>query len=192
MLNKFKLLLISTCTMWTILLIKTLSLPICLTFWKGFEWVPLKTIFCPSNIVAFVSAICILLGGWSLWILNNKLKGSPISLSIKIKNYTDQSQDYVNSLATLITMFAVLIVKYDTYQDLLVLMVMLAIIYVCYTQTNLYYANPIMALLKYKIAKVETNPECMELPTDSIVLYKGEKKDNVIPYHVADNIYIVI
>lgn len=192
MLNKFKLWLISTSTMWAILLVKTWKVPLCLTFWQGFEWAPTNVIFCPSNIVAYISLICILLGGWSLWMLNYKLKGSPTSLPVHIKNTTDESKDYVNSLATLTTMFAVLIVNYETYQDLLVLIVMLTIIYVCYTQTNLYYANPIMALLKYKIAKVETNVECKELPSGSIILYKGDLKDRMMPYYVADNVYIVL
>jgi hypothetical protein len=164
----------------------------CLTFWQGFEWAPIKVIFCPSNIVAYISLICILLGGLSLWTLNYKLKGAPTSLPIQIKKITDESQDYVNSLATLTTVFAVLIVDYETYQDLLVLILMLTIIFVCYTQTNLYYANPIMALLNYKIAKVETSEECKELPSGSIVLYKGNLKERMTPYYVADNVYIAL
>lgn len=194
MLNKFQLWLISTSAMWGILLVKTWRVPICLRFWRGFEWAPIEVIFSPSNIVAYISVFFLIMGCWSLWILKHTLKGAPTSLPINISKIKDKRHDYVNSLATLITLFAVLISNYETFRDLFLLILMIVIIYVCYTQTNLYYANPIMAVLKYKIAEVETNPECKELPSGAIVLYKGELKDNdiVTPYYVADNVYIVV
>lgn len=41
----------------------------------------------------------------------------------------------------------------------------------------------------FKIAVVKTNDN-NKLPDGSIVLYKGNLKERVEPYHVADNIYI--
>lgn len=194
MLNKFMLWLISTSAMWVILLIKTWNVPICWTFWQGFEWAPIKIIFSPTNIVAYISIVCLLMGYWSMKVMNNKLEGSPSSLPVTIIKRTDKNQDYINSLASLVTLFAVLMVEYENWRDLLMLIVMLIVIFVCYTQTNLYYSNPIMALLKYKIAEVETKINCKELPSGSIVLYKGEINDNdvVTPYYVADNVYIIV
>ncbi len=194
MLNKFRLWIISTSAMWAIMLIKTWKIPVCWTFWQGFEWAPIKVIFSPTNIVAYISMICLLIAARSLWTLYNKLEGSPTSLPIIIKAINDRSQEYINSLATLVTLFAVLIVNYETWRDLLILMIMLVAIYLCYTRTNLYYANPIMALLKYKIAEVETETNCKELPSGSVVLYKRKINigDKVSPYHVSDNVYILV
>ena len=194
MFNKFRLWLISTSAMWAIILIKTWNVPICWTFWQGFEWAPIKIILSPSNIVAYISIVCLLIGSYYFWIYNKKLEGSPTSLPIMIKKITDRSQDYINSLATLVTLFAVVIVNYETWRDLLILMIMLAVIFISYTRTNLYYANPIMALLEYKIAEVETYTDCKELPSGSVVLYRRDLNvgDNVSPYYVADNVYILI
>ena len=194
MLNKFRLWLISTSAMWSVILIKTWKVPICWTFWQGFEWAPIGVIFSTSNIVAYMSIVCLLIGYHYLRIYDKRLDGSPTSLPIIIKEITDRSQDYINSLATLVTLFAVLIVNYETWRDLLVLAIMLAVIFVSYTQTNLYYANPVMALLKYKIAEVQTHADCKELPSGSVVLYRRVLNvgDKVSPYHIADNVYIVI
>ena len=109
-------------------LIKTWDVPICWTFWQGFEWAPIKIILSPSNIVAYISIVCLLIGSYYFWIYNKKLEGSPTSLPIMIKKITDRSQDYINSLATLVTLFAVVIVNYETWRDLLILMIMLAVI----------------------------------------------------------------
>lgn len=51
-----------------------------------------------------------------------------------------------------------------------------------------------MALLEYKIAEVETYTDCKELPSGSVVLYRRDLNvgDNVSPYYVADNVYILI
>lgn len=192
--NKFGLWLISTSAMWTIILIKAWNVPICWTFWQGFEWAPIEIIFSPSNIVAYISIVCLLIGSYYLRFYNKILEGSPTSLPVVVIKITDRSRDYINSLATLVTLFAVLIVNYETWRDLLILMIMLAVIFVSYTRTNLYYANPIMALLEYKIAEVETRTGCKELPSGSVVLYKRKLKagDNVSPYYIADNVYIVV
>lgn len=189
--NKFSLFSISSLPIWFILLIKTWKVPIYLAVWKGFEWAPIEVIFSCSNIVTYISILCLSYGVWSLWNLKYKLKGSPTSLSITINNFHDASQEYVNSLATLTSIFAVLIVNYDTWRDLAIFFVMCILFYICYTKTNFYYANPIMALLNYKIAKVETSEDCKELPSGSIILYK-EKKGKMMPYHVADNVYFVL
>lgn len=192
MINKFSLWVISTAAMWVILLIKTWEVPICWAFWRGFKWAPIEIIFSPSNIVAYTSILFLLITCRAIWIIKYKLKGAPISLPIKLNKIVDKRQYYVNSLATLVTLFAVLIVGYETYRDLLIFTAMLFVIYVCYTQTNLYYANPIMALLRYKVAEVETDVKCKELPSGSIILYKGEINSKIIPYHVSDNVYIVV
>lgn len=92
-------------------------------------------------------------------------------------------------LATIVTLFSVLLIDYKGIRELLLLMVLLFVIFVCYTKSNLYYCNPVFATMGFKIAVVNTNDN-EKLPDGSIVLYKDKLKERVEPYHIADNIYI--
>ena len=56
-------------------------------------------------------------------------------------------------------------------------------------ETNLYYCNPVFAAFQFKIVEVQTGGN-RRLPNGSIVLYRGNLKERVEPYHIADNIYI--
>ncbi len=190
MINKFRLWSIATLPMWLLLLIQSWSIPFSCSFWAEIDWSSvLHTLLSPANVVALLSGCMLIMGVSSIHYVIYRLKGSPDSLPEMITNRKDLQQDYVSSLTTMISLFSVLLIDYDSYRDLLVLLVWLATLYICYVRTNLYYANPIMALLGYKIAKVETNYK--ELPSGSILLYRGDLEHPISFHKVADNVYIV-
>ena len=190
MIKRFRLWSIATLPMWLLLLIQSWSIPISCSFRKEVDWdSALHALLSPANIVALLSGCMLIIGMASIHYVVYRLKGSPDSLPEKISDWEDMQQDYVKSLATMISLFSVLLIDYDSYRDLLILLVLLIAIYVCYVQTNLYYANPIMALLGYKIAKVETGSKT--LPQGSILLYRGDLEHHISYHKVAANVYIV-
>lgn len=187
MTNKFRLWAIATLPMWLLLLIQSWSVLCDCSLWREFDWILL--LFSPANIVTLLTGCMLTIGLCSIHYIYCRLKGSPDTLPVMITDWKDLQQDYVSSLTTMISSFSVLLMDYDSYRDLLILFVLVATLYICYTQTNLYYANPIMALLGYKIAKVENNTP--ELPSGSILLYRGDLEHPISFHKVADNVYIV-
>lgn len=142
-----------------------------------------------ANTIAFCAALLFIASVFYCYRLCYRLKGSPSSLPVKISNYEEKNVDYINMLATIVTLFSVLLIDYKGIRELLLLMVLLFVIFVCYTKSNLYYCNPVFATMGFKIAVVNTNDN-EKLPDGSIVLYKDKLKERVEPYHIADNIYI--
>lgn len=188
---KYKLYCISFTAMWLLLFIKTIKLPIYL----GHDWcfAELDVIFSIANIVAYASMILLILSIYYIYQLYHMKLGAPCSLPIQIKKVEYKDYDYVNTLATIITLFSVLLINYETIRDLMILLTLLIVIYMCYASTNLYYCNPIFAFMKYRIAIVQTENKNQVLPNDSIVLTKeGIKEgDRIQPHYIADNVYIL-
>lgn len=187
MFSRIKLFAISVLPMWLLLFIKTVSIPY--YFGKDWELAEWDEIFTVANIIAFCSAILFVASVLYCYRLCYRLKSSPSLLPVKIHGYTEKDVDYINTLATIVTLFSVLLIDYKGIRELILLLVLLFVIFVCYTKSNLYYCNPVFAAMGFKIAEVKTSNN-NKLPDGSIVLYKDKLNERVEPYHVADNIYI--
>lgn len=189
--NKSKMTCISMTAMWLVLFIKTIDIPI---YWGwDFEIVPIKDLISITNFVSLLSLFLFIASLFWIHQLKHRMKGSPSSLSVRVSSVEYINNDYVNSLSTVITIFSVLIINYDSLRDLMILAVILLVIFLCYSKTNLYYTNAIFALLHYKIAIVKTdNNEA--LPDGSIVLTKKDIKsgDYIKPHHISENVYFNI
>lgn len=187
MFSRIKLFAISVLPMWLLLFIKTINIPY--YFGKDWQFASWESIVTVANIIAFCAALLFITSVFYCYRLCYRLKGSPSSLPVKISNYEEKNVDYINMLATIVTLFSVLLIDYKGIRELLLLLVLLFVIFVCYTKSNLYYCNPVFATMGFKIAVVNTNDN-EKLPDGSIVLYKDKLKERVEPYHIADNIYI--
>lgn len=187
MFSRIKLFAISILPMWLLLFIKTISIPC--YFGKNWQFAGWENIITVANFIALCSALLFISSGLYCYRLCYRLKSSPSSLPVKIYEHTEKDVDYINTLATIVTLFSVLLIDYKGLREILLFLVLLFVIFVCYTKSNLYYCNPVFAAMGFKIAVVKTNDN-NKLPDGSIVLYKGNLKERVEPYHVADNIYI--
>lgn len=175
--------------MWLVLFIKTVSIPCYFGLdWRFVGWDMLITV---PNSIALVCFVLVALSLWYLHHLMHRLKGSPSALPLSIKHMNSINLDYINTLSTIVTLFSVLLIDYETIRDVILLVVFMVIIMMCYTKTNLYYCNPVFAALGFRIVSVNTNCNTI-VPDGSVVLYRGELGIRISVHHLADNVYIQI
>lgn len=187
MFGRKRLFIISMLPMWLMLFIKTVNIP----YYFGRNWcfAGWDLIVSIPNIIALICLVLLTLSLWYLHRLTHRLKGSPSALPVKIEHKDSINIDYINTLSTLVTLFSVLLIQYESIRDMILLVVFIVIIMVCYTKTNLYYCNPVFAAWGFRIVRVNTNDND-KVPNGSVVLYRKELGDRITVHHLADNVFI--
>ncbi|AFK05513.1 hypothetical protein Emtol_0243 (plasmid) [Emticicia oligotrophica DSM 17448] len=140
--------------------------------------------FLKPNIIALIAISFSLLGLFFYARFEYFLKGAT-KLPKKITKIEDQSYEHLTFLTTYIIPF--LRVKLEG-KDLVVTILLLIIIGAIFIKTNLFYKNPTLALLGYKLYKVDT-----EKNTGLIFISKENLKlgDSVHHIFLSDNVYFV-
>ena len=186
---KFRLFSISLCAVWLVLLVKNVDIPVC--FGKDSQFVGWERLLTLGNLIALLSLIMVIVAIDSLLKLKHRLKGSPDGLTTTITEVHDKSYEYINTLATIVTLFSVILVPVGTWRDLVVFSLMMFFISICFLKTNLYYCNPVFAALGYRLFIVSSNSD--HLSPDSVAIYHGILTTNktVTSYHVSDNVYFL-
>lgn len=187
---KFKLFSISLFAIWVVLFIKNVDIPV--YFGDDWQFVGFDSLLTFGNLIALMSLVMIVVALLGLNQLRHRLKGSPNSLSTKVTEVHDKSYEYINMLATIVTLFSVIFVPVDSLRDFLVFMLLMAAISICFLKTNLYYSNPIFAALGYRLYTVKANSD--SFPDDSVAIFHGElhEQDSVCYFHVSDKVYYLI
>ncbi len=137
-----------------------------------------------KNGLAFFSICMLILGVWFYVKFAYRLKGST-KLPKVIKKIEDQNYEHLTFLTTYIIPF--IRVKLEG-RDILITFLLLIIIGAIFVKTNLFYKNPTLALLGYKLYKVDT-----EASSNLIFISKQKLKvgDRVHHIYFGDNIYFV-
>ena len=187
---KFKLFSISLFAVWLVLFVKNVDVPLC--FGRDCAFVGWHRLITYRNIVAFASLIMMIVSLLSLHQLFHRLKGSPDGLTTIVTNISDRGFDYINTLATLVTLFSVILVPVNSLRDFIVFVLLIVVICICFLKTNLYYSNPLFAALGYRIYTVDSDSD--KLPNGSVVIFRGLLKDSarVKFYGISDNVYYLI
>jgi hypothetical protein len=133
-------------------------------------------------LISIISFSLSLLGLLFYIIFLYDLKGST-KLPKEIKKIEDQSYEHLTFLTTYIIPF--LRVKLEG-KDLIVSILLLIIIGAIFIKTNLFYKNPTLALLGFKLYKVDT-----EKSTNLILISREYFKVGDIFHHIhlSDNVY---
>lgn len=185
--NKLKLFAISLTAVWIVLFIKNVDVPVYVGSDAQFVgWARLLTY---RNLIALFSVGMIAVSIHSFIQLRHRLKGSPSGLAVTLTEVKDKSYDYVNTLATIVTLFSVVFISVDGLRDFMVFWVLMAVVVICFLRTNLYYSNPMFAALGYKLYTVNSSSE--KLKDNAIAIYHGNLNagDIVRYYHISDNVY---
>lgn len=112
------------------------------------------------------------------------LKGST-KLPKEIKKIEDQNYEHLTFLTTYIIPF--LRVKLEG-RDLIITLLLLIIIGAIFVRTNLFYKNPTLALLGYKLYKVDTENSTGLIFISKEYLTLGDKVHHI---NLSDNVYFV-
>lgn len=155
-----------------------------LVSWKfSFTWKGIRN-FTLANVTTLASVFFVLLSFFFYYRFSYLLKGST-KLPKKIIKIEDQNYEHLTFLTTYIIPF--LRVKLEG-RDLIVTILLLIIIGAIFVKTNLFYKNPTLALLGYRLYKVDT-----EKNINLIFITKEDLKvgDMVHHIHLNDNVYFV-
>lgn len=137
-----------------------------------------------GNRIPIIALTFMLLGLFFYWRFTYILKGST-KLPKEIKKIENENYEHLTFLTTYVIPFLG-----TTYagRDLLLTFLLLLIIGAIFVKTNLFYKNPTLALLGYKLYKVDT-----EMSNNIIFISRENLKlgDKVRHIHLSDNVYFV-
>ena len=116
--NKMGLLSISLLPVWLLLFVKNVDVPV----YFGHDWhfVGWFRLLSCRNFVAVVSVILTTIGVLSIHQLRHRTKGSPEGLTTTVTMVKDRNIEYVNTLATIVTLLGVVLVSVDTLRGFLI------------------------------------------------------------------------
>lgn len=152
--------------------------------WKFDFTIPNIAKFLSVNLLSIVSIVFLLLGLFFYWQFTYTLKGST-KLPKIIRKIDDQNYEHLTFLTTYIIPFVR--VKLEG-RDLLITVLLLIIIGAIFVKTNLFYKNPSLALLGYRLYKVDTETQQNLIFISRQILKEGDKVHHI---HFGDNIYFV-
>ena len=182
--QKIELYIISLWFLFLLLFINKIHIPLC--YGDGCKFIGLSEMI-RTNVVPVVSFAFLILGGVFYWRFNYKIVEGAPTLPKKITRLEDL---YFENLAFLITYIIPLIgFDLDSNRNRLMLLLMLVLIGWFYVKANIFYTNPSLAVLGYRIYKIDTAES-----NNMIVIVRGRLKegDNIYPRKIDENIFFVV
>lgn len=144
---------------------------------------------CLNNIYSIVLLSLSLLSLGGAWIFSKQLKNYGFATPKKIKKVKNTGVEYLTYLGTYIIPFVG--VHFDTINNTIATIILIALIAAIYPKTNLIYANPTVALFNYNIYKVVLEGD----DDDEIIIITREiikKGSNYRLRHITDDIHYAI
>jgi len=140
---------ISLLFLFFLILIITIDIPI--SFESGSRFIGLKEL-AGRNIVAMFSIIMLGIGLFFLYTFNKNLKGS-VSSSFKIKKLSNKNYEHL----TFLTTYIVPLIFFDlgNLRYVTVLLILLIIIGIIYVKTDMFYANPTLAIMNFHLYEAD-------------------------------------
>lgn len=145
----------------------TIDIPICIE--GNCEFIGFIELF-KNNIIPFLCIVCLLVGLYSYLDFTYKLKDAT-QMPFKIVRIENIDYEHLTFLTTYIVPLVCFNFVDTRYQ--IVLLILLVVIGIIYVRTDLFYANPTLALLNYKIYRVDG--EFKEGKRENIILITRSK-----------------
>jgi hypothetical protein len=189
--QKIELYIISLWFLFLLLFINKVQVPLC--FGDGCSFIGFRELLL-LNVVPTFSLGFIILGAIFYWRFNYKVEKGATDLPMKITSIEDL---YFENLSFLITYIIPLVgFDLDNNRNRLMLFLVLLLIGWFYVKANIFYTNPSLAVLGYRIYKVNTEmagKNGVETATNMIVIVRGRLKQNDVirPKILDDNILFV-
>jgi hypothetical protein len=166
----------------------TIDVPI--TFSKNYVFIGFEELI-KRNVIPIISFVFLLLGIVYCFCFDYKFRGTA-PLQINVQNVENVNYEHI----TFLTTYIIPLLSFDisNIRYLMLLFLLLIIICAIYIRTNLFYANPTLALLGYHIYKI-TGYRIKEQNMDSyeniIVIAKTNilLNDEIQLIFLSDNIY---
>jgi hypothetical protein len=144
--------------------------------------------FLGCNTVPVVCVVFLLIGVASYFYLDFEIKGSPENpfLVTRVENL---SYEHLMFLATYV--IPLISFDFDNERFLIVLGLLLLVMGIIYIKTDLFYANPSLALLGYRLYKVDGRFKGDETRENIVVICRCRlnKNDRVSYHRIGEGIY---
>ncbi|WP_110975569.1 anti-phage protein KwaA [Acinetobacter sp. WCHAc060042] len=182
--NKLKLYLISLIILFIFILIITIDIPFC--FHKACKFIGYKVLF-KTNWFPIVIFIFLCIGVFFWFEFRHRLKGST-NIPFKVIKVENISFEHLTFLATYIVPLMGFNFSSDKFK--LVFSILLVVIGVMYIKTNMFYANPSLALMGFSIYRVEADFRSNDRKSVIVLsLNKIKEGSNVTYIKLDDNVY---
>ena len=148
MYRKIGLFFLSLWLLFLLIIIITIHIPVC--FSKNCSFVGVDYLV-SNNIIPIICVISLGIGAFSYYDFRHQLKGSR-ELSFQITEIENINYEHITFLTTYI--IPLVCFKFDDLRYQLVFILILTVIGIIYVRTDLFYANPTLAILQFRIYKV--------------------------------------
>ena len=147
--QKVKIYIMSLWFLFVLIIVKTFDIPV--SFAADAVFIGFKPLIC-RNVLPIISMLLALSGlgfAWGMYYHFNDISNPPLKvLSVKNKNY-----EYLTFLTTYV--IPVVFVDYSNVRDVLAMVILLVLIGFILIKMDLYYGNPMLAILGYKLFEIE-------------------------------------
>jgi hypothetical protein len=192
MYRKIGLYFLSLWLLFLLTIVITIDIPLC--FSENCSFIGFSEIL-RRNIIPLISIVCLLIGIYSYLDFSYKLRGAT-QMPFKITKIESIDYEHLTFLTTYIVPLVCFNFIDTRYQ--IVLLILLVVIGIIYIRTDLFYANPTLALLNYRIyridgefkegtrnniilitrAKLGINQRCDYIKLDDRIYYAKPKNDD--------------
>jgi hypothetical protein len=141
-----------------------------------------------NNVIPLLSLSALLIGTISYWDFTYRSKGTP-ELSFKIIEIENIDYEHLTFLTTYI--IPLVCFQFENLRYIIVFIILLIVIGAIYIRTDMFYANPTLAILQFRIYKVSGEFRTGETRKDRILISKDKltKEDRVKYFKLDERIY---
>lgn len=181
MTRKIGLFFLSLWLLFVLIIVITIKIPFCFSndcSFVGFGFL-IKT-----NIIPLLCFVALIIGYFSYTDFKFQMKGTP-ELSFKIKEVENIDYEHLTFLTTYI--IPLVCFQFENLRYIIVFVILLMVIGSIYIRTDLFYANPTLAILQFKIYKVNGEFRNGETRNNKIIISKDKlNKDDRVKYFKLD------
>lgn len=168
MIRKIGLFFLSLWLLFVLIIVITIDIPIC--FSDNSSFVGIGHLL-SHNIIPIICLMAIGIGIFSYFDFKFQMKGSP-ELSFQIEVIENIDYEHLTFLTTYI--IPLVCFQFKELRYLLVFGIILVVIGIIYVRTDLFYANPTLAIFKYRIFKVNGKFRNGEIRENRILISKDK------------------
>lgn len=180
--RKIGLYFLSLWLLFILIFIITVKIPIYIK--KDWAFIGLEN-FLKINTIPFLCLIAIIVGWISFSDFKHKVKGST-ELPFKVESIENIDYEHLTFLTTYIV--PLVCFNFTSIRYLIVLLILLIIIGNIYIRTDLFYANPTLAILQFRIYKISGNFVKDGIRNNIILITRDKlQKDDLVIYIKLDN-----
>jgi len=188
MIRKIGFYILSLWLLFLLIIIITIEIPI----YFGEEWafVGFKYLI-THNVVPIICVILLIIGSLSYFDFKHKTKGTP-ELSFEITEIENINYESLTFLTTYI--IPLVCFNFDNLRQEIVLLILLVVIGMIYIRTGLFYSNPTLAILQFRVYKINGIFRGKITKSGVILIAREDlhKKDKIKYFKLDENIFYAI